>query len=246
MRPAERSAGLALVLDDEREEAADWRAHHSTPNAQTRMRLFDRYQDFARAIARQEWRLLGNNALDAGDAEQLAYEALLMSIDRFDPGRGAKFKGYVRMRLKGAIRNALSKTSETNAVYSARRRAERDRMSSAKEAVNSSDPLTALRELATQIAIGFMLEDLGAAGFDELASDDPSAYDRAAWAQMMSELDKRLDGLPERERAVLDCHYRKGLQFREVAAMLGVTKGRVSQLHGQALQRLRKQLGKYR
>lgn len=246
MNAAARSAGLALVIDSGREEAAEWRAHREQPVARTRMRLFKRYHGLARAIARQEWRLLGNSALEASDAEQLAYEALLKAIDRFDPARGASFRAYVRIRLQGAIRNALPKSSEANAVHAARKRMERDRMRAAKAAVQSTDPLGALRELATQIAIGFMLEDLGAAGLEDIAASDPSAYDHAAWAQLMVQLDQRLEALPEKERMVLDGHYRKGLQFQEVAALLGVTKGRVSQLHGQALQRLRKQLGKYR
>lgn len=241
-----RPAGLALVVDRVREEAAEWRAHRERPGPRTRMRLFERYRLLARAIARREWRLLGSGVIEMADAEQLAYEALLRAIDRYDPARGATFKAYVRLRLQGAIRNALPKTSEANAVYGARKRVERDRLRAAKAAVESSDPLASLRELAAQIAIGFMLEDIGAGGLDELASNEPSAYDSAAWAQLMGQLDRRLNGLPENERIVLDGHYRKGLQFQEVATLLGVTKGRVSQLHGQALQRLRKQLGKYR
>lgn len=160
--------------------------------------------------------------------------------------RGAPFKAYARSRLQGAIRNALPKSSEANAVQGARRRIERDRIRAAKAAVQTTDPVVVLRELATQIAIGFMLEDLGAGGLEELASSEPSAYDRAAWAQLMDQLNRRLEALPEKERMVLDGHYRKGLQFQEVATLLQVTKGRVSQLHGQALQRLRKHLGKYR
>ena len=34
-------------------------------------------------------------------------------------------------------------------------------------------------------------------------------------------------------------HYYQGLEFKEIAALFGVTKGRISQIHRQALQLIR-------
>jgi RNA polymerase sigma factor for flagellar operon FliA len=49
--------------------------------------------------------------------------------------------------------------------------------------------------------------------------------------------------LPERERELIQRHYVEQVEFQQIAADWGVTKGRVSQLHAQALQRLRHLLG---
>jgi RNA polymerase sigma factor for flagellar operon FliA len=45
--------------------------------------------------------------------------------------------------------------------------------------------------------------------------------------------------LPERERLVLSLYYDEELHLKEIGAVLGVSESRVSQLHGQALARLR-------
>jgi RNA polymerase sigma factor for flagellar operon FliA len=48
-----------------------------------------------------------------------------------------------------------------------------------------------------------------------------------------------VDSLPPQDRMVLRSHYLQELPFDEIAAMLQLTKGRISQIHKQALQRLR-------
>jgi len=45
--------------------------------------------------------------------------------------------------------------------------------------------------------------------------------------------------LPEREAMVMSLHYQEGLTFREVAKVLDLTPGRISQIHTQAILRLR-------
>jgi RNA polymerase sigma factor for flagellar operon FliA len=51
-----------------------------------------------------------------------------------------------------------------------------------------------------------------------------------------------LQDLPERERSIVTLHYFHYLPFVEIAARLGVSKGRISQLHRRALEMLRESL----
>ena len=53
---------------------------------------------------------------------------------------------------------------------------------------------------------------------------------------------KALQELPERERLLLSLYYYEGLTLKEIGKVLGVTKSRVSQLHGRALSLLRASL----
>jgi len=62
--------------------------------------------------------------------------------------------------------------------------------------------------------------------------------------QLASRIEGKLKELPERERLVLALHYQQDLSFREVAYVMELTPGRISQLHTQALVRLRGMLGK--
>ena len=48
-----------------------------------------------------------------------------------------------------------------------------------------------------------------------------------------------IGALPEKERTVIALYYHEGMTMKEVGAVLGLTESRVSQLHAQALLRLR-------
>ena len=50
-----------------------------------------------------------------------------------------------------------------------------------------------------------------------------------------------IDQLTPREKLVLSLYYTDELNMREAAEVMGVTEGRVSQLHSQALARLRRE-----
>lgn len=246
MKPAAASRGLRLLVDDRRSEAADWRRHVERADAATRLALFDRYLGFARHIARDEFRRIAALGLERADAEQVAMEALLQAIDRYDPLQAVPFTAFARMRIRGAIRNALAKATEANAAFSARKRAERDRLASLKAAATARDPLELVRELAMGIALGFMLEDDGGSALEQAPTGDPSAYDALSWKQLLRELDQRIAALPEREAMIVESHYRRGIAFGEIAKLLGVSKGRVSQLHAQAIRSLQAAMAKFR
>lgn len=239
---------MQLLLRDELVEAAAWRNLKRDGCKDARKALFDRFVPFARQIARSEWHRLNAPSLDRTDAEQLAHEALLVSIDRFDPGRGVPFTAYARLRIRGAIRNELSHTSEAAALISFRKRVEQERLRSLRRAAPSpeDDPLSALRDLAVGIALGLLLEPRAIAELEKVPDADPSAYDELAWQQLVNELHSRIANLPERERQILDYHYRQDIKFQEIADLMGLSKGRISQIHAQALQRLRRTLSKFR
>lgn len=213
------------------------------------MALFERHREMARITAQSEFRKIRNMGLEAADCEQLAFETAIRSIERFDPDRGVPFQAFVRPRIRGAIRNALSKASDARASFTARKRAERDRLASLKrrtQTYSHEDPLEALRELVVGTALGFMIEDNAQTEAEQVPNDSPSAYDEAAWNQALNALRAKIGELPDKERKILECHYLQDLQFSEIAVLLGLSRGRISQLHAQALARLRKSLGKFR
>lgn len=248
MNEGRGSQGLRLLMQVERTEAAEWRRHTESPSAATRAKLFERYRNFALRLSCDEWKRIANLGLDRLDADQIAFEALLVAIDRFNPTKGVPFTAFVAKRIRGAIRNGLPRATEANALYNARKRTERDRFRSLEQAarLDASGPLELLRELAVGIAIGFLIQENSTAHLEAVPDADPSAYDAISWQQLVFELGARIDDLPERERLILEYHYKLDIQFAEIARLLDVSKGRVSQLHGQALKRLRTSLSKYR
>jgi len=55
-------------------------------------------------------------------------------------------------------------------------------------------------------------------------------------------LESAIDGLPERERMVLQLYYVEGLILKEIVEVLGVTESRVSQILSGTVKKLRQQL----
>lgn len=51
-----------------------------------------------------------------------------------------------------------------------------------------------------------------------------------------------IEALPEREKLVLTLYYQEELNLKEIGAVLEVGESRVSQLHSQAIKRLRSRL----
>jgi len=78
---------------------------------------------------------------------------------------------------------------------------------------------------------------------DEGEEDQPTAsdatYARLEQAQVQRQLVEVVRRLPPSERRIVLGHYFQLQPFEEIALELGLTKGRVSQLHHSALRRIR-------
>ncbi|HEY5801883.1 MAG TPA: sigma factor-like helix-turn-helix DNA-binding protein, partial [Burkholderiaceae bacterium] len=66
-----------------------------------------------------------------------------------------------------------------------------------------------------------------------------NTYARVEMAQLRTQLLRLVEALPAQERAVIRYHYLQQLQFEAAAALLGLSKSRVSQLHRHGLELLR-------
>ena len=73
-------------------------------------------------------------------------------------------------------------------------------------------------------------------------ADNKGRFAMRSDAQFKSALVSAIELLPEREKLLMGLYYEKELNFKEIAAVLGVTESRVCQLHSQAVTRLRGKL----
>ena len=133
--------------------------------------------------------------------------------------------------------------TEVDAQYSYRRRVENERTRSLGVDADAADPLRALADLATGLAMGLMLEGTSLVESANGADHRPNAYESLAWRELQALLVREIARLPDREAAVVRHHYENGISFTQIAALLGLSKGRVSQLHASALTKLRKRIG---
>lgn len=234
-----KRAGLDLLLVPPRVEASLWRRYRFERELRCREQIFARYTGLARSLAARQLRVRPRNGIELGDMEQFAYQGLLEAIDRYDPLLGPPFSAFARRRIVGSIADGASRMNEVDAQYSARRKVERERTRSIDEALDMSDPLRALSQLATGLAIGLMLEGTSLVEPEDGADYRPNAYESLAWRQLNTGLAREVARLPDREATILRQHYENGVSFTQIAQLLGLSKGRVSQLHASALARLR-------
>jgi RNA polymerase sigma factor for flagellar operon FliA len=104
--------------------------------------------------------------------------------------------------------------------------------------------MQALADLAVGLALGFMLDGSGLVVGEDEVDRRPTAYESLAWKDLLRRVHAELEALPHRERLIIRGHYLEGMDFQQLSALLGVSKGRISQLHRGALDTIRVQLGK--
>jgi RNA polymerase sigma factor FliA len=204
-----------------------------------RERLIELYLPFARSVAARAYRMRADDSVSFNDYLQYARTGLIEAIDRYDPLREASFRTYSSYRIRGAILNGLTRETEESAQRHYRRMHIHERMDSLQrsDVDNAEADLFELATLTVGLAIGFLLDQADEPA-DESTGRNP--YAATELAQLRRMVLAAVGTLPDSERRVIEGHYFGGRQFQSIAAELRVTKGRVSQLHGQALARIRK------
>lgn len=152
---------------------------------------------------------------------------LVDSLRKNGGDAGPTFEWYARMRIRGAVLDEL--------------RAQDWLTRRARDAINAANAAAQRDEKENEGITFVRLDELSIADEQEfLASGDQdpaTIYEAKETIRMFAQA---LDKLPARERKVVGMHYFEGARFKDIGAELGVSEPRVSQLHAQALGRLRK------
>lgn len=237
---------LILAQDQEEGEAALWQNFTAGGSADARQGLFDLHSVFARQIAAKHFLDRKSGDIEFADLCQLAFAGLLEAIDRYDPMRGMAFRAFARRRISGSILDGIAHMSEMREQIAYRKRVRMERLWSLTvenpQALEIPAAMAALVEMATGLALGFMLESNGLYTVDEAADTGLSPYDSLAWKQLLLALKDEVSRLPAQEEKVIRYHYLHGLEFNKISEILGLSKGRISQIHRSSLRILRERL----
>jgi RNA polymerase sigma factor FliA len=177
---------------------------------------------------------------------------LMDAIEKYDSSRTVKFETYAITRINGAIIDALRSLDWVPRTIRQRAR-ELDRAYEALELelgrAPSRDELAGRlrvspRELDRLLgrvhARAIVPLEAASAVLDD-AGDVASEFERE---EMRAELEGAVDALPPQERIVIRGYYFDGQTLKEIKNALGVSESRVSQIHAQAVRRLRQRLGR--
>jgi RNA polymerase sigma factor for flagellar operon FliA len=240
-----------------------WRRYRETGDVACRDRLVLTFAPLVKYIVYKKVREIPARC-EVGDFISCGLEALIHSIDRFDPDRGATLEQFAWTRIHGAVLDELRRQDWAPRSL---RRWERDIARAREEFLSLHERRPERPELAA--ALGISADELGRRE-DEIATCDVTSLNTLVGgegdtaieridtlASDVQELDPEraalsgdakdrfraaFDRLPRREREIAVLLYVKNLTLREIGEVLGVSESRVCQIHTQLKRTLREAL----
>jgi RNA polymerase sigma factor for flagellar operon FliA len=237
-----------------------WSEYNRTGDPRLRDRLVLTFAPMVKYIVYRKVREIPARC-EVDDFISCGLEALIRSIDRYDPSKGASLERFAWTRIHGAV---LDELRANDWAPRSLRRWDRDLNRAREEFIRvyhrqpTHDELSSaigltpqqltdrIEEVArTQIgslnAVVLSDDDTVIERIDTLHSDDRDVDPEtvATRALAAKRLRAALRKLPERERKIAVLLYVYNLTLREVGEVLGVTESRICQLHTQILRKLR-------
>ena len=203
------------------------------------------------------------STIDIDDLMNVGVIGLIQAVDRYDPKRDNKFMTYAVFRIKGAV---LSELRSRDFLSRSNRRKIRDLENTylklEQQLGREVDDVEVAQEMGVKVEqvyrtkqmsnISFIsFEELGYSSRDEkeklmsyLVDNDDDALTLTRLKEIKEAVARSIDQLPEKERRVISLYYFDELTMKETGKVLSITESRVSQIHSQAVGRLRAKLRK--
>lgn len=191
------------------------------------------------------------------DLIQAGMIGLLEAAKNFDPTKGASFETYASIRIRGHMLDEVRRNDWVprsvyknarliaDAVKTVENRTGRD-AKDAEVAKELNLPLSEfhrmLKDTTGSQIYGF--EDLGVTDDMLIVDSGPNYYVNEPYknvqkADFYHKLTTVIGGMPEKEQLVLSLYYERELNLKEIGAILNVSESRVSQIHSQAMLRVK-------
>lgn len=215
---------------------------------------------YAPLVRRQALGLIGRlpASVELDDLMQAGMMGLLDAVRRYQKQADAQFETYAITRIRGAMLDELrsqdwlprSVRTKARAIEVAVQALHHRLLRAPTETEIAEEMALSLPEYQSLLedARGMqvlMVEDLGShrdgtAMMDVVADDAGTGpLDWLMRDGLRQTLIDAIDNLPERERLLLSLQFEQDLNQKEIAVVLQVTEGRVSQLRSQAVARIR-------
>ncbi len=178
---------------------------------------------------------------------------LMESFGKVRPDLNVKFDTYAENRIRGAMLDELrgmdwlprSLRQRVRMLDETIQRLENEGRGTTEEdlaSVTGLDPKDVREGLeALQSQLCLSLDAIQETFASDASSSEGEPYAQTAEQETLERVASLIDQLTDREKLVLSLYYTDELNMRETAEVMGITEGRVSQLHSQALTRLRRE-----
>ncbi len=234
-----------------------WRSYADHKDPKVKGELLLNYVELVRSIVLRMMPVYhGYNEFD--DLVSCGVLGLMDAIDKYDITQNVRFSTYAAMRIRGEIIDHMRKGDwapsslrrKISAVNAAFEELEATLMRAPTEEEIAKKIGMRPDEVSEVLEKSYMFnlvhfEDLLTETWTSIpgASDseeNPEAYvENREVHQVLAQV---VDSLPEKERLVISLYYYEEMTLKEIAAVLGVSESRVSQIHSKVLLKLRGQL----
>lgn len=194
------------------------------------------------------------------DLIQAGTVGLLEAAKKYDASQGASFDTYAGIRVRGAMLDEIRRSDwaprsvhkNARQVTEAIRDVENRVGRSAKDAEVAESMGLSLDEYyqvvrdSTSYQV-FSFEDILSEGEEKSFWQGKTSgpLDGFTRDEFKAALAQGISGLPEKESLVLSLYYDEELNLKEIGEVLAVSESRVSQIHSQALARLKARLAEW-
>lgn len=230
--------------------------------SQQKDKLIMEYAPLIKFIAQKIAARLPSN-IELDDLISSGVIGLMDAIEKYDPSRDNKFKTYAEFRIRGAIldelraqdwvpRSVRDKAKLLDRTYSALEQAKGRPATDEEAAAELKMTLEEFYDLVNQVRPVSLLSIDDSHTFSNVDKKSilnllescriNNPFNQLNLKAVKDVVTKAIEDLPEKQRLVLSLYYYEDLNLKEIGKVLDVTESRVSQLHAQAVSRLRARL----
>ena len=198
------------------------------------------------------------------DISSYGVEGLIDAVEKYTPKMGARFETYALVRIRG---NIIDKVRSQDFLPRSVRRKIRDVKEAQEDLKRQFGRAATNTEIANYLGIEkekveqlladdttiTSIYDKKNAGDGDIEIIDTiedshtlAPHEKLEEKDIKKELEEALKRLPERERTIMVLYYHENMTLKEIGDAINVSESRVSQLHAQAIMKLKNLLSENR
>lgn len=205
-----------------------------------------------------------NNFGQLDDMVNQGMIVLIDAVEKFNPDMGNKFETFATLKIRGSVidfmrkqdwvprsQRSLSRVLEEThgELYATLNREPTEAEIAQKMGISEVNLQKILQQrhnsivLSYEEAINEKMMEVSPLITEQRSDDSPEST--LLFDELKIKLGEAIDQLKEKERLVVSLYYYENLKLKEIAEVIGVTESRVSQIHSQAMIKMRNRLKNY-
>ncbi len=239
-----------------------WQAYHQKKATDLRDKLMVKYLGLVHYVVNKLFKTVPTNVARE-DLVNIGVIGLSEALDRYDPYFGIKFETYAIPRIRGAIidelrkqdwipRSLRSKSNKIKKIVEELEQAHRGEISDTAIAGQLGISESEYHQWQSQLSNSSMISldkpnpNLDDHNLYEAIEDRTSTnpLENIEEDEMKALLVKVIKKLPEKSRLAITLYYYEHLTFKEIGKILSVSESRISQIHSETVDRLKRMLTK--